>query len=162
MIVRIIVIMAGCALTGCVTRPNRPALEQAEVSAEYLCQELPFAGISDCVEMQFNKAYPRWRADPNADLINIFLAWSRAESARVSNGLVTEQEAKERGHLLQGRLDQIAYDRRIQAQINSQAAAQMMLAGLAIMAASRPIAPAGAPIICNTTGNASFATTICQ
>jgi hypothetical protein len=112
-------------------------METAEVAAASICSEAPFTSVPQCVRSQFNLNYPGWRSDANADLVNIFLAWSEAAADRVQAGTLSEQEARQRGFALQSRLDQIATERRVNAQLNSQAAAEMMLAGAAMISAGQ-------------------------
>jgi hypothetical protein len=140
----VLFLVAGCATIGPAAATNPAAMEKAEVSAQYLCDDIPFVQVSSCVREQFNQAYPKWQSDANADLVNIFLAWSGAAAIHVAQGTLSEADAKQKGHMLQARLDQIAYERRINAQINSQLAAQSMLAGLALIAAAQP-QPIAAP-----------------
>lgn len=134
------IVVAACATT------NSNAMETAETSAASYCSEMPFAGLSACVLNRFNMAYPRWHSDANADLVNIFLAWADAAGHRVAEGTLNEQDAKQKAYELQGRLDQIAYNRRIRREINSQVAAQLMLTGAAFVAAAGQQAPM-APVV---------------
>lgn len=124
-------------ICGCVT--TSPAdMAKSELAAEYLCADLPFSSINGCVQQQFNTHYAAWRSDANADLVNIFLAWTNAEAARVAAGEVPEADAKGRARTLQSRLDQVAVARRNQSEVNSQAAAGAMLVGLAVLNNARP------------------------
>jgi hypothetical protein len=138
-------LLCGCATT------HPSSMAKAELSAEYFCTDVPFPTVSGCVRSQFDKNYPRWHSDANADLVNIFLSWTSAEAERVIKGEVSQADAMARAQTLQRRLDQLANARRARAQINSEIAAQEMLAGLAIMAsaqqqpvvvAPQPVAPA--------------------
>jgi hypothetical protein len=83
------------------------AIETAEVYAATYCPEVPFTALSYCVRSRFDTVYPRWRSDANADLVNIFLAWSDAAAAHVADGTLNEAQARQRADALEARLDQI-------------------------------------------------------
>ena len=145
-------VLCSATLAACATNhtTNHNAMETAEISAAAICSEIPFTAVPQCVRSQFNLRYPDWRSDANADLVNIFLAWSEAAAARVQEGTLSEEEARQRGLALQTRLDRIATERQVNAQINSQAAAELMLAGAALISAgqSQPVmtSPMAAPV----------------
>jgi hypothetical protein len=130
-------------------------MDTAETSAASYCSQMPFTSLSACVLDRFSMAYPRWRSDANADLVNIFVAWADAAGNHVAEGTLSEQDAKQKAYELQGRLDQIAYNRRIRREINSQLAAQMMLAGIALMSAAGQ--PAPSPLVAEPMGMVSQA-----
>jgi hypothetical protein len=130
--------LCSAALAACATsHHNTNAMETAEVAATSICSEVPFTAVAECVRNQFDLRYPGWRSDTNADLVNIFLAWSEAEAARVKEGTLSEEEARQRGFVLQSRLDYIAVERQSRMQVNSQAAAETMLAGFALISAGQ-------------------------
>lgn len=147
MVRNITLAMCGAMFGSACATANYNAMETAEVYAATYCPEVPFTALSYCVRSRFDTVYPRWRSDANADLVNIFLAWSDAAASHVADGTLNEAEARQRADALEARLDQILAERRrnaqLKAQINSQIAAQMMLAGFALIAAgqTQPVMP---------------------
>ncbi len=140
-ILRALILASAAILVVACATTNPIALETAETSAASYCSEVPFTSVTSCVRARFDRAYPRWRSDANADLINIFLAWSEAAATHVQEGTLSEGDAKQKAFALQSRLDQIAYNRRLRREINSQIAAQLMLSGAAFVAAAHQQAP---------------------
>lgn len=111
------IVVAGCATT------NPAAVQAAETASEYLCISRPYPGFTDCVRGQFDLRYPGWRRDANADLVDIFLAWSQAAGERVVSGQLSDAEAHRQAETRHDRLNPIAYQRQVQRQIDSPAAA---------------------------------------
>jgi hypothetical protein len=144
-ILRALILASAATLVVACATTKPMALETAETSAASYCSEVPFTSVTSCVRARFDRAYPRWRSDANADLVNIFLAWGDAAAVHVQDGILSEADAKQKASALESRLDQIAYDRRVRREIRSQLAAQMMLTGAALIAAAGQ--PAPAPLI---------------
>jgi hypothetical protein len=150
-------------LTACATTYPL-SMQKAEVLAQTWCTSIPFQNVSNCVRTQFDAGYPGWQRDRNADLVNIFLTWTDAAGKRVQSGTMTDAEAQASAQTLYQRLENIAYNRRMARQIDSQAAANLMLGGLALMElgqAQTVVAPAQ-PVYCKTTVFGQTYRTVCQ
>jgi hypothetical protein len=146
------------------TNTNPLAMQKAEVLAQTWCSSIPFQNVGNCVREQFGAGYPGWERDGNADLVNIFLTWSDAAGKRVQDGTMANAEAQAAAQTLFQRLENIAYNRRIAREINSQAAANLMLTGLAIMELGQPqtvVAPTQ-PVYCKTIVYGQTYRTVCQ
>lgn len=156
--------LASCANTGGLARTNPLAMQKAEVLAQTWCASIPFQNVTNCVRTQFDAGYPGWQSDGNADLVNIFLTWSDAAGKRVQDGTMTDAEAQAAAQTLYQRLENIAYNRRIAHEIDSQAAANLMLTGMAIMemGQSRPLVAPAQPIYCKTIVVGQVYRTVCQ
>jgi len=149
------VAVAGCVLGGCISPPaarqNELAMAKAEIAAQSFCEHIPFSSLAQCVRDEFNQNYPSWQSDSNADLVLMFISWTEAASARVTQGEMTEPDAWQGAYTLYDRLHQLAvarYQAQQQAQqISSERAAALMYAGLALIAIGQQPAP-GPMITC--------------
>jgi hypothetical protein len=116
---------------------------------EAICAGAPFPDYGSCIRSELVRDNPRWRSDPHADLVDVYLAWLDAAGARVADGRMEESDARLGAAEMKVRLKSIASERATNASIQQQAALSRMLAGLAIMNASVP--QPGPLIQCRTT-----------
>jgi hypothetical protein len=115
---------------------------------ETLCAHVPFSAYGSCIRSELERDNSRWRSDPHADLVDVYLAWLDAAGARVSDGRMEEADARLGAAEIKVRLKSIASERATNTSLQQQAATSRMLTGLAIMNAASP--QPSAPITCQS------------
>lgn len=141
-------ITAGCALAPPITLPQ----------AETICESVQFQQYGACLRHQLDSAYPQWRSNREADLVDIYIAWLEAAGLRAQSGEMAQADARLGAAMLRSRLYAIRAERTAVAQ---QVAADQMLAGLALLNAGRPQPMTPNMITCNTHQMGASSTTTC-
>lgn len=130
---RRMIVLGAAILCGCVA--HKPRLADVEMN----CSGVSFQSYGGCLEANLSAYYPRWRQDNHGDLVGTYFAWLKAAGARVANGNMDVNDALMGAATMKARLTEIAVQRDANRQMSRQAGTAQMLAGLALIQASRPV-----------------------